>query len=99
MAACPELPKEAASSGFHPPPQTLAALLAGPLEAKNAFQPAKVGLRLRNSGSVGDALTDPRSDPGNIAGGSPTHDQLLTSAGRLPAAINQNPLDFIHHKD
>ena len=57
MAACPELPKEAASSGFHPPPRTLAALLAGPLEAKNAFRPAKVGLRSRDSGSVGDALT------------------------------------------
>ncbi|KAA1113900.1 hypothetical protein PGTUg99_013173 [Puccinia graminis f. sp. tritici] len=51
-----KLPKLAAYGGFDQPPQTLAAHSAGPLEAKEAFQAAKVGPRSRNSGSVRDAL-------------------------------------------
>jgi hypothetical protein len=52
-----KLPKVAAEGGINPPPPSLAACVAAPLEAKYTSQPAKVRSRSRDGSSVGDALT------------------------------------------
>jgi hypothetical protein len=51
-----KLPKVAAEGGIGPPPPSLAACVAAPLEAKYTSQPAKLCSRSRDGSSVGDAL-------------------------------------------
>ncbi|PLW09300.1 hypothetical protein PCANC_24937 [Puccinia coronata f. sp. avenae] len=52
-----KLPKVAAEGGIGPPPPSLAASVAAPLEDNYTLRAAKVRSRSRDGSSVGDALT------------------------------------------
>jgi hypothetical protein len=52
-----KLPKVAAEGGIGPPPPSLAASVAAPLEDNYTLRAAKVHSRSRDGSSVGDALT------------------------------------------
>ncbi|PLW34469.1 hypothetical protein PCANC_22740 [Puccinia coronata f. sp. avenae] len=51
-----KLPKVAAEGGIVPPPPSLAASVAAPLEDNHTLRAAKVRSRSRDGSSVGDAL-------------------------------------------
>ncbi|PLW29109.1 hypothetical protein PCANC_23469 [Puccinia coronata f. sp. avenae] len=51
-----KLPKVAAEGGIGPPPPSLAASVAAPLEDNYTLRAAKVCSRSRNGSSIGDAL-------------------------------------------
>ncbi|PLW26827.1 hypothetical protein PCANC_23294 [Puccinia coronata f. sp. avenae] len=53
-----KLPKVAAEGGIGPPPPSLAASVAAPLEDNYTLRAAKVHSRSRDGSSVGDALND-----------------------------------------
>jgi hypothetical protein len=68
-----KLPKVAAEGGIGPPPPSLAASVAAPLEDNYTLRAAKVHSRSRDGSSVGDALRQTEeveeSNPRKVEGG------------------------------
>jgi len=56
LAGMPKLPRVAGFGGFDPPPECLAAWIAGPLQGQKHVRAAKCGSRPRDGRTVRDAL-------------------------------------------
>ena len=57
LAGMPKLPRVAGFGGFDPPPECLAAWIAGPLRGQKHARAAKCGSRPRDGRTVRDALS------------------------------------------
>ncbi|PLW52043.1 hypothetical protein PCASD_02157 [Puccinia coronata f. sp. avenae] len=81
-----KLPKVAAEGGIGPPPPSLAASVAAPLEDNYTLRATKVRSRSRDGSSVGDALRQIYDQAGTICVWPPSFNWLLIySAARQPS--------------